>query len=289
MDAPSGDRISAVISIDAWREAGWFVELRGRRIFYRREGRGPTLLLVHGYPTSSWDWAPLWSALTARYDVIAADMLGFGESAKPPPPHKYTIFEQADLQAALLAHCKVDRCHALVHDYGVTVGQELLARGAPLESIAFLNGGLFPETHRARPIQRVLASPLGPLVARLSNERTFARTFRQLFVTPPSDAEVHAFWTLASKTDGMRALAGLISYIPERRAYRERWVGALLAATLPLVVINGSRDPVSGEHMVARLLELRPQTAVVRLANVGHYPQVEAPEATLAAYLAFRG
>jgi pimeloyl-ACP methyl ester carboxylesterase len=276
-----------VISIDAWREAGTFVELGGHRMFFRREGNGPALLLVHGYPTSSWDWAPLWSELTARYDVIALDMLGFGESAKPRG-HRYSIFEQADLQMALLASLGVDRFHALVHDYGVTVGQELLARRAPIESIAFLNGGLFPETHRARPIQRLLASPLGPLIAKLTTERAFAKSFSVVFAKPPSREEMHSFWLLASKNDGMRALAGLIRYMAERRAHRERWVGALVTTEVPLVVINGSRDPVSGAHMVERLLELRPRTNVVRLPDVGHYPQVEAPAEVLAAYAAFR-
>ena len=256
-------------------------------MFFRREGRGPTLLLVHGYPTSSWDWARLWSDLTARYDVIALDMLGFGESAKPQG-HHYSIFEQADLQMALLAKLGVEQFDAFVHDYGVTVGQELMARGAPIGSIAFLNGGLFPETHRPRLIQRVLASPLGPLVSKLANERTFARSLASLFVTPPSADELHSFWLLASKNDGMRALAGLIGYMAERRANRERWVGALVKATMPLVVINGSRDPISGAHMVDRLLELRPRTDVVRLPEVGHYPQVEAPADVLAAYASFR-
>jgi len=256
-------------------------------MFFRRAGDGPPLLLVHGYPTSSWDWARLWPELTARYDVIALDMLGFGESAKPRG-HRYSIFEQADLHVALLAKLGVGRFHALVHDYGVTVGQELLARAAPIDSIAFLNGGLFPETHRARLIQRVLASPLGPLVAKLTTERAFAKSLGALFAKPPSRDEMHSFWLLASKHDGTRALAGLISYMAERRANRERWVGALVKTTVPLLVINGSLDPVSGAHMIDRLLELRPATDVVRLPQVGHYPQVEAPDEVLAAYLAFR-
>lgn len=275
------------MSIDAWREAGTFVELGGHRMFYRREGAGPALLLVHGYPTSSWDWAPIWHELAAHNDVIALDMLGFGESAKPRG-HRYSIFEQADLQLALLAKLGIDRFHALVHDYGVTVGQELLARTAPIDSIAFLNGGLFPETHRARPIQRLLASPLGPLIARFTNERAFARSLSAVFAKKPAREELHSFYLLASKNDGMRALAGLIRYMAERRAHRERWVGALVSATLPLVVINGSLDPVSGAHMVDRLLQLRPQTNVVRLPDVGHYPQVEAPAEVLAVYRAFR-
>jgi pimeloyl-ACP methyl ester carboxylesterase len=276
-----------MISPDEWRARGDFAVLRGRRVFFRREGSGPPLLLIHGYPTSSWDWAPIWPELIARHDVIALDMLGFGESEKPHR-HRYSIVEQADLHEALLERLGVTRYHVLAHDYGVTVGQELLARGAPLASIAFLNGGLFPETHRPRTIQRLLASPLGPLVARLSSERTFRRSFVALFGTPPSEPELCGFWALASKDDGMVALARLISYMAERREQRERWVGALVAATLPMLVINGSIDPVSGEHMVQRLLELRPQTPVVRLAGVGHYPQVEAPRAVLDAYLAFR-
>lgn len=279
--------------VEAWRAAGSFFDFRGRRVFYRREGAGPALLLVHGYPTSSWDWAKVWPKLVPRFDVIAADMLGFGESDKPRG-HRYTIGEQADLQEALLAHLGVPRCHALVHDYGVTVGQELLAREneararVALRSIAFLNGGLFPETHRARPIQKLLASPLGPLVARLSSRRTFERSMRAVFGprTPPSDDELDGFWALASKNDGMVALAGLIAYMRERRAQRERWVGALVETKLPMVVINGVDDPVSGAHMLARLLELRPQTEVVRIA-CGHYPQVEAPDAVLDAYRCF--
>ncbi len=275
------------MSIDAWREAGSFIELSGHRMFYRRAGRGPVLLLVHGYPTSSWDWAPMWPELVARYDVIAMDMLGFGESAKPRG-HRYSLVEQTDLHEALLAKLGVGRFHALVHDYGVTVGQEMLARTSPLESIAFLNGGLFPEMHRARPIQRLLASPLGPLVARLTSERMFTRSLSALFAKPPSREEMHSFWLLASKNDGRLALAGLIRYMAERREKRERWVNALLGAELPLLVINGSKDPVSGAHVVDRVLELRPGTNVVRLPLVGHYPQVEAPSEVLAAYASFR-
>jgi pimeloyl-ACP methyl ester carboxylesterase len=288
----------------AWRRAGSFFSFRGtgrgsdgsgvHRVFYRRAGRGTPLLLVHGYPTSSWDWARIWDPLAERFDVIAADMLGFGESDKPRG-HRYTIGEQADLQLALLDDLGIPECHALVHDYGVTVGQELLARvregvSVRLHSIAFLNGGLFPETHRARPSQRLLASPLGPCLARLSTRRTFARSFRAVFgpQTQPTDEDLHGFWQLASQHDGMLALAGLIAYMRERRERRERWVAALVDAKLPMLVINGVLDPVSGAHMLERLEQLRPGTEIVRLP-VGHYPQVEAPGAVLEAYLRFVG
>ncbi len=76
--------------LEAWRDAGAFFDFRGHRIFYRREGKGAPLWLIHGYPTSSYDWSELWPELTSRFDVFAADMLGFGFSAKPRG-HRYAI------------------------------------------------------------------------------------------------------------------------------------------------------------------------------------------------------
>jgi pimeloyl-ACP methyl ester carboxylesterase len=277
--------------LEAWRDEGSFFDFRGHRVFYRREGSGLPLLLIHGYPTSSFDWKELWPELTARFDVVAADMLGFGFSAKPRG-HRYAIAEQAELQLALLERLSIREVHVLAHDYGDTVAQELLARnreGAPpaLASMCLLNGGLFPETHRARPIQRVLASPIGPLVARLASARSFGRSMRAIFGprTQPSDALLRRFWELASRDDGRLALAGLIRYMEERITHRERWVSAVVETRVPLRVIDGVLDPVSGAHMVERLLALRPGADVVRL-DVGHYPQVEAPREVLAAFLA---
>jgi pimeloyl-ACP methyl ester carboxylesterase len=279
-------------SIDAWLAGGSYFAFRGHQLFFRRSGQGTPLVCIHGYPTSSWDWYKVWPELTARFDVIVVDMLGFGYSAKPSG-HRYSIFEQADLHVALLERLGIDRAHFFVHDYGVTVGQELLARHAEgktpsMHSIAFLNGGLFPETHRARPIQRLLASPLGPVVTRLFSEVRFRLSLREVFGpnTQPSDAELRQLYTLMERADGKRALAGLISYMEERKQNRTRWVSAVVDAKIPMRFINGVQDPVSGAHMLDRLLEPRPDADVVRL-DVGHYPQMEAPAAVLDAWLTF--
>jgi pimeloyl-ACP methyl ester carboxylesterase len=77
----------------------------------------------------------------------------------------------------------------------------------------------------------------------------------------------------------------LIGYIEERKKYRDRWVGALTSATVPLRFICGLRDPISGAHMAARYRELVPNPDVVELPTVGHYPQVEAPAPVEAAVL----
>lgn len=281
---------------ESWQRAGHSLRHNGHEIFYRDDGEGTqALLLIHGFPTSSWDWAPMWAGLRQRFArVIAPDMLGFGFSDKPAQ-HRYSMLEQTDLIEAVLKHCGVDRVHVLAHDYGVSIAQELLARqlegrGPALDSVCLLNGGLFPETHRLTLMQRVLRSPLGFIVARLSSERRFGSSFSHVFGpnTRPSLIELHDFWTLVSHKNGARILHKLIRYIRDRRENRERWVGALQKTAVPLRLINGPLDPVSGAHMVARYRELVPKPDVVMLDGIGHYPQVEAPQAVLRAFFEFQ-
>ena len=277
-------------SLDEWRAGGDSFEWRGERIFCRTAGTGEPLLLVHGFPTASWDWAAVWPQLVAHYRVLTLDMIGFGLSAKPPR-FEYSIMAQADLFESFLARERVTRYRVLAHDYGNSVAQELLARDrGAIVSVCFLNGGLFPEAHRALPMQRLLASPLGPLVARFASFRTFASSMRRIWGTHAlPDAELRTMWELASRDGGLALMPKLLGYMAERRQHRARWVGALVEAKVPRRLIDGVVDPVSGAHLVARYRELVREPDVVELPDVGHYPQVEAPDEVAAAALAFFG
>lgn len=269
--------------LDDWRARGKRFRYRGHDVFQMDEGGGEALVLLHGFPTASWDWCRLWPALVAGHRCIVPDMLGFGFSAKPRF-HDYRIHDQADLHEALLADLDVDRYYILAHDI------DRRANGEPgrILGVCLLNGGLFPESHRARPVQRLLLGPFGWLVLRLISERAFGHSMRQVFGpdTPPSAAELAAFWALANERGGIRVYHRLIRYIEDRRAHRERWVGALRDAPVPLRLIDGVHDPVSGGHMVQRYRELVPDPDVVELP-CGHYPQIESPVETLAAVEAF--
>ena len=285
------------IPLEDWYAAGRTLGFRGHEIFTRLDGppAAPVLLLIHGFPTASWDWEALWAPLAQRWRVLALDLLGYGRSDKPRG-HAYSLMEQADLCEHFLATEGVGAYHVLAHDVGDTVAQELLARQDEpgerprLRSLGLLNGGLFPETHRPAAIQKLLLSPLGPLVARLASRDSLARTLRAIFgpSTQPDDALLDAFWSLVSAQGGNAVMHRLIRYIPERRRHRARWVGALQAARIPLKLIDGAFDPISGAHMAARYRELVPDADVTLLEGIGHYPQVEAPAQVLAAYLEFR-
>ncbi len=280
------------MDVNDWRARGHILDAGGHRLFVADSGPSdrPTLLRLHGFPTSSYDWARVWPGLCARFRCIAPDFLGFGFSDKPNP-HRYSIFEQADLVEHVLACLRIDHYHVLAHDYGDTVAQELLARDNARStprwrSLCLLNGGLFPETHRARLVQKLLATPLGPALTHLFARRSFNRTFSAVFGrhTKPSAAELEAFWQVIEHGDGRHVFTSLIGYMAERRTHRERWVRALIEARCPVQLINGSADPVSGAHMVARYRELVGHDNIVELPDIGHYPQVEAPERVLYAY-----
>jgi len=284
----------AGIPLAAWRASAREFSFHGHRIRYWTAGEGEPLLLIHGFPTASWDWHKLWQPLAERYRVVVCDMLGFGFSAKPRG-HAYSLLEQADLQQALLADLGIpEPVHVLAHDYGDSVAQELLARHVEqrvrVASCVFLNGGLFPETHHPVRVQKLLLGPFGWLVGRLFSRRSLAASFARVFgaQTQPSAAELDDYWRLIAEGNGPAVMHRLIRYMPERVARRERWVSAMQDCGVPLRVIDGAADPISGAHMVARYRELIPAADCVLLEDIGHYPQVEAPSQVLDHYLAFR-
>ncbi len=272
-----------------WQSSGDYFVYRGHQVFHKTEGKGSPLLLIHGFPSASWDWSPVWSALKDKHRLITADMLGFGLSDKPKD-FAYSISIQADLFEMLMSIQKVESVHILAHDYGDTVAQELLARhnagqlSFHIESITFLNGGLFPETHKPLLVQKLLMSPLGGIISRMMTLQKFTANFQRICSDTMTVEDIHLLWALLVWNDGQAVMPKLICYMKERRQYRSRWVGALQKTDVPLHLIDGLIDPISGEHLVQRFKALVPKGRVTELSGVGHYPQVESPEAVIQAY-----
>lgn len=292
-----------MITLAQWRQQGELESINGQQIFTRTGGNksAPALVLIHGYPSASWDWEGMWQALTQRYYVITLDMLGFGFSAKPKDA-RYLITEQADIFEYYLHKLNITDYHILAHDYGDTVAQELLARQREgsakqrIASVCLLNGGLFPETHKPVLIQKLLLSPLGPFVSKLITKRKFADNLRRIFGpnTPPTPEVVDSLWQLLNHNNGLAVMHKLIDYMPQRQQHRERWVEAIIESNVPVKLINGSKDPISGQHMAQRYRQLISNASnandvnVTELTQLGHYPQLEDAEAVTTAYLQFR-
>jgi pimeloyl-ACP methyl ester carboxylesterase len=279
------------MDMQIWRDKANFFPCMRHQIAYWTGGNpnGRPLLLVHGFPTCSWDWHAVWNQLGEEHHLLACDMLGFGLSDKPARGLEgsgYSIFEQAMVQEVFLSHLGITEFDALVHDYGVSVGQDLLSSqqenmgAAGLGKVIFLNGGIFPDQHRPRPMQRLGVSPFGFLLGRLMSRKTFGKSFSEVFGpdTQPSALELDQFWEFISHNDGHRIMHKLLHYMRDRVEHREEWEEALINAQGRIGLINGALDPVSGKHAYDKWREVVPDARHHLLPTVGHYPQVEAPD-----------
>ena len=292
-------------SIEEYREQAQFIRVDNHNIAcwqsiptaLDENQHKETIVFIHGFPSASWDWHHLWLKLADRYHLLAFDMLGFGLSDKPLP-HQYSLQEQANIAFSVLAHHHVSDCHILAHDYGNSVAQEILTRAferqedpnfrPSIHSMCFLNGGLFAESHRPLFMQKLLKSSLGPLICRFMSKDSLMKSFLKIFgdKTPPSNYEIEVLWELLEYKKGTQVLHDLLSYIDERSQHRTRWVQAMQQTRVPLHFINGVQDPISGLHMLEQYQELIPNPQTTAL-DVGHYPQLEAPNLVLDAYTTF--
>ena len=280
--------------VRAWRDAGEMLEVRGRRIFARRrEGTGPTVLLLHGYPSSSYDWRHAFESLGDRR-LVTFDFLGFGLSEKPRH-NVYSLGAQADLAQTIATGHGTEPVLLVAHDMGTSVATELLARDIEgrlpfkLAGVLLFNGSIVLERASLTRGQKLLRSPLGPIVARLSFRQAVTAGLAGVFsqAHPLSPEEAADQWALIAHNGGNRILDRLIYYLRERVIFAPRWHGALRDWPGPLELCWADLDPVATEAVLQAVLALRPGAPLTRLHGLGHYPQIEDPPAAIAVIAGF--
>ncbi len=270
-----------------WKARGTTHTIHGRNLFVVDTGGvKPALVLLHGYPTSSHDFHLVLPVLAERYRVIVHDHLGFGYSDKPYD-YSYSLHEQADFALGLWKYLGVESAHLVAHDYGTSVATEILARWnlgfrpVPLKSLTLCNGSVHIELAKLRVIQKLLRNrTLGPLVARLSSKRVFARNMKALWSDPSrlSPEDVDTMWDLLTRDGGKKLLPRITQYLNDRVLYWHRWVGALRQSQLATNFLWGADDPITGRAVAEVHHAETPNSTLVVLEQVGHYPMLEAPE-----------
>ncbi len=278
----------------AWRDAGEEIAVDGRAIFVRdRPGTGPPMLLLHGYPSSSYDWRHAFELLPGRH-LTTFDFLGFGLSDKPRE-HVYSLLGQADLAQAVAERFGSEPVVLVAHDMGTSVATELLARDVDgqlpfaLARVLLFNGSMVIEKASLTPGQKLMRSRLGPLAARLTSERSFRAGFGRIFSAehPLTPDEAADQWSLLEHDGGHRILDRLTYYLHERVTFAPRWHGALRDWPGRLELAWAGRDPVCTEAVLEAVMGLRPAAPVTRLPTLGHYPQLEDPSAVARILAAF--
>jgi pimeloyl-ACP methyl ester carboxylesterase len=279
-------------SVAAWERRGTYRALAGLKVFTidvpsaGAETLEP-LVVVHGFPSSSFDFHHVVDALAQHRRVLLFDMIGYGLSAKPD--RAYSVDLQADVAQAFVADAGVTTVALLTHDLGDTVGGELLARHAegrwPVEIArrVVTNGSVYIEmAHLSVGQQFLLSLPDERLpdtagIDGPTMEQSLAATFSPHTTVDASD--LAGEWELISHDGGQLLLPRTIRYIEERRRNEARFTGAIESHPSPLAIVWGTDDPIAVAPMATRLHEARPDASLRWLEDVGHYPMLESPAA----------
>jgi pimeloyl-ACP methyl ester carboxylesterase len=282
----------AAMSFDEWAATARMVPTGGLHVATYAVGDGPgTVTYLHGYPSCSLDIGPVADRAGDAATFLALDFPGFGASDKPVG-HPWSVMACADAVEAMWADRGVTSTVLECHDYGVSPGQELLARRAEgrlsveITATIWHNGGIYADLHRPTLGQQLLLDPdSGAEVAQALTEELFTGGVGITWGTrrPMDEFEVHQMWASMQARGGAGRAHELLHYIAERREFAARWGGALEGYDAPMWFVWGDLDPVSGAHMVERVETNIPHATVHRLPDVGHWPTLEAPDECAAA------
>lgn len=125
------------------------IKIQGVNIFYREAGdiKNPTILLLHGYPTSSHMFRNLISQLSADYHILAPDYPGYGRSEQPPMDQfKYSFDHMSKIVEDFLEAKKVEKYSIYLMDYGAPIGFRIAAKYPDrVESLIIQNGNAYEE------------------------------------------------------------------------------------------------------------------------------------------------
>ncbi len=283
-------------SVAAWQTRGHYVQIAGFDIFYRDIGprNSDAVLLLHGFPSSSYDWHTVIPLLGDDKRIICLDFLGFGLSSKPKN-HSFSLFEQADIVEMLIKQLGIKRVKIIAHDMGTSVTCELLARRErqllrmSIQSVLLMNGSVHIELAHLTPSQQMLRSPLATFFARLSSKLTFKAQLKKIIAKPVLNDELDAMWALLCYRQGKARLAQTISYIEERYRFAHRWLPPLTRLDIPVLILWGKKDPVAVAAIAEKLTREIPTAKLQWLHQLGHYPQLEDPAAVAEAVNLFLG
>lgn len=246
----------------------------------------PILCILHGFPTSSYDYWKVIDLLSGTYRVIVHDHLGFGFSDKPTQ-YSYSLIEQTDMALALWKSIGLTEVIVLAHDYGTSILTELLARDnqgfcpIKIKKIVLCNGSMHIEMAQLRLMQKLLRDRLvGPTIAKLLNIKTLERNLKAIYFDDSKIAkhEIVSIWKMIIHNQGRAVLAKISRYTIERSYFWHRWIGALQQTDLPIEIVWPNDDPIAVAEMARVIAKETKNSRLYWLADVGHFPMLEAPE-----------
>ncbi len=273
-----------------WLDKGELININGNKLFVidsDKQSHQPVLVILHGYPTCSYDYYKALPHLSKYFRVIIHDHLGFGYSDKPLD-YSYSLIQQADYALGLWEKLGIKQAHILAHDYGTSVATEIVARNNEnklddfnISSLVLCNGSMHIELAQLRLIQKLLLNPItGPVVAALTNKKILEKNLKNIYFdkTKITSSEIDALWTMMTHNNGKAVLHKVTQYIKQRYTYWNRWIGALRDTDLPIEIVWAKNDPVAILKIAETIHQETKNSRLTVLGNLGHFPMLEDPE-----------
>jgi pimeloyl-ACP methyl ester carboxylesterase len=259
------------------------VTINGRDVAYRTSGAGPVLLLVHGMAGSSATWAHVMPALSERCTVVAPDLLGHGESAKPRG--EYSLGSHADVLRDLMNALGYDRATFVGQSFGGGVVMQMAYQYPErCERLVLVDaGGLGREVH---PLLRALTLPVServfPLVCnplvRTAATRIATWLGRTEEAATPAGQEMWRSYASLADADTRWAFFRTLRAVIDPGG---QTVGAAnrlyLAVQIPTLIVWGAQDPFIPVRHAHTSHAAIPGSRLEIFDDVGHYPHCEAP------------
>jgi len=293
--APDPDRPFPWLDRDAYPFRSRWLELPEGPLHYVDEGEGETLLFVHGTPTWSFEYRHVIRALRGAYRCVAVDHLGFGLSGRPPDV-AYTPEAHADRLRAFVEKLGLRRFTLVAHDFGgpIALPLALADSASPVARLVILNSWMwsFADDPLMTKRAKMASGGLGRFLYRRLNaslklimpsaygdRRKLTRAIHKQYLAlfPDADSRERVLWALA------RALTGSAAF------YDGLWRRRSRLAPIPTLLIWGMKDSAFRPDQLARWRQAVPHASFVELADAGHWPHEEAPDAVVEALRTFLG
>lgn len=255
-----------------------FIEnIDGNNIFYKRGGKGTTLLLIHGITTNSFIWKDIYPELSKHYDVIAVDLLGNGNSDKPLDVD-YSIKNMAIIMHKFCDQLKIEKLHLICHDVGGGIGQIFMVNYPDrvlsltlINSVAYDFWPVQPITTLRTPVIRQIA------MATLDFGMLKIIVKRGLYHKEKCNANLmNYFWQQMSDQEGRKAFLhfaeclnnGNLLEIADKLAESDKRV----------LIIRGDEDVYLNKDITVKLHENLKNSTLKIIPTAGHFAMIDEPE-----------
>lgn len=294
------------LDVQDWFSRGKMYEVLGRQMFALEEGdlSKETIILIHGFPTSSFDYQRSIGLLSAHYRVVTFDHLGFGFSEKPVSNYTYSLVDQAEQALNLWRIMGIESVAAIVsHDMGDSVLTEILSRYERkllpdyfdnfFNKIVFTNGGMKYDLINFRLSQSVLMSRVGPYLTSLGSIQELAGVMDGFSVKQLGSIWSSKYNDLDQKQEDIKKIQMInrykngnllthltIGYLHDRSRFEMRWMKSLENLnSIQTFLLWGNEDAVAPMSIPLALKENIKDTLVeFRTMETGHFLMLEDPE-----------